>query len=82
MNGNIYILLLLQTFLFSANYYVETTGSDNASGYNVNAGWLHSTDAAYLQFSADNASVFYFNQASDEADRTSNSVWLFKLTKQ
>ena len=62
--------------------YIDGTAGDNASGYNVNAGWKHSTDTAYLQFSADNASVFYFNQASNEADRNSNSVWLFKFTKQ
>ena len=56
--------------------------SDNASGYNVNASWLHSTDTTYLQFSADNASVFWFNQSSAEATRDSNSAWLFKFTKQ
>ena len=59
--------------------YIDGT---NASGYNVNAGWKHSTDTAYLQFSADNASVFWFNQATNEATRDSNSAWLFKFTKQ
>jgi len=62
--------------------WVDGALSDNASGYNVNAGWLHSTDTAYLQFSADNASVFWFNQATSEATRDSNSAWLFKFTKQ
>ena len=59
-----------------------TTG-DNATGYNATASWLHaSTDTAYLQFSADNASVFWFNQSETTTGRDSNSVWIFKLTKQ
>ena len=59
-----------------------TTG-DNATGYNATASWLHaSTDTAYLQFSADNASVFWFNQSGNEAGRDSNCCWLFKFTKQ
>ena len=62
--------------------WVDGALSDNASGYNVNAAWLHSTDTAYLQFSAESASVFYFNQSSTEAGRESNSVWIFKFTKQ
>ena len=62
--------------------WVDGALSDNASGYNVNAGWKHSTDTAYLQFSADNASVFWFNQSSAEETRDSNSAWLFKFTKQ
>ena len=62
--------------------WVDGALSDNASGYNVNAGWKHSTDTAYLQFSADNASVFWFNQSSTESGRDSNSVWIFKFTKQ
>ena len=63
--------------------YVDGTAGDNATGYNVNAAWLHdSTETAYLQFSADNASVFWFNQSSTESGRESNSVWIFKFTKQ
>ena len=62
--------------------WVDGALSDNASGYNVNAGWKHSTDTAYLQFSADNASVFWFNQSETESGRDSNSVWIFKFTKQ
>ena len=63
--------------------WVDGALSDNASGYNVNAAWLHdSTETAYLQFSADNACVFWFNQSSAEETRDSNSAWLFKFTKQ
>ena len=63
--------------------WVDGALSDNASGYNVNAAWLHdSTETAYLQFSADNASEFWFNQSSAEETRDSNSAWLFKFTKQ
>ena len=63
--------------------YVDGSASDNATGYNATASWGHaSTETAYLQFSADNASVFWFNQSSTEAGRESNSVWIFKFTKQ
>ncbi len=56
--------------------------SDNVSGYNVSSSFKHSTDPMYLQFAADNASVFYFNQSTSESSRDSNSAWLFKFTKQ
>ena len=59
-----------------------TQNSDNVSGYNVSGSFKHSTDTMYLQFAADNASVFYFNQSSSESSRDSNSAWLFKFTKQ
>ena len=62
--------------------YVDGNPGDNATGYNVNVGWKHATDTHYLQIAADNASGFWFNQASDEADRDSNSMWLFLFTKQ
>ena len=63
--------------------WVDGALSDNASGYNATAAWLHdSTETAYLQFSADNASVFWFNQSGTESGRDSNSVWIFKFTKQ
>ena len=59
-----------------------TLNSDNVSGYNVSSSFKHSTDPMYLQFAADNASVFYFNQSTAESSRDSNSAWLFKFTKQ
>ena len=63
--------------------WVDGSLSDNASGYNVTAAWLHdSTETAYLQFSENSASVFWFNQATTEATRDSNAAWLFKFTKQ
>ena len=55
---------------------------DNATGYNASNTWKHNSDTGYLQFSADNASVFWFNQSSAEETRDSNSAWLFKFTKQ
>ena len=61
---------------------VDGAAGDNATGYNASNTWKHNSDTGYLQFSADNASVFYFNQASTEADRDSNSIWIFKFTKQ
>ena len=59
-----------------------TQNSDNVSGYNVSGSFKHSTDTMYLQFAADNASVFYYNQSGSESSRDSNSAWLFKFTKQ
>ena len=53
---------------------------DNVSGYNV-SGSLQGT-TMYLQFAADNASVFYYNQSTSESSRDSNTGWLFKFTKQ
>ena len=57
-------------------------GLGNALGFNATAGWKHNTDPQYIQFSADNASVFRFNQSSNESDRASNSIWYFTFTKQ
>ena len=61
---------------------VDGAAGDNATGYNATAAWKHGTDTAYLQFSADNASVFWYNQSETESGRDSNSVWIFKFTKQ
>ena len=61
----------------------ESNYSDNATGYNATAKWLHdSTGTSYLQFSADNASGFRFNQSGSESGRNSNTVWYFTFTKQ
>ena len=70
------------TAVTKPTYVGGSTPGDNATGYNVNAGWKHATDTHYLQFSADNASGFWFNQAGVEADRDSNTMWLFLFTKQ
>ena len=70
------------TAVTKPTYVGGSTPGDNATGYNVNVGWKHATDTHYLQIAADNASGFWFNQASDEADRDSNSMWLFLFTKQ
>ena len=59
-----------------------TLNSDNVSGYNVSASFKHSTDPMYLQFAADNASVFYYNQSTSVSGRDSNVPWIFKFTKQ
>jgi len=64
------------------NVDAGTQNSDNVSGYNVSSTFKHSTDPLYMQFAADNASVFYFNQSGSESGRDSNTAWLFKFTKQ
>jgi len=68
---------VVSKYLGNGNY------SDNATGYNATAKWLHdSTGTSYIQFSADNASGFRFNQSGSESGRSSNSVWYFTFTKQ
>ena len=62
---------------------VDGAAGDNATGYNATAKLLHnSTGTEYLQFSADNASGFWFNQSNSESGRNSNTIWGFKFTKQ
>ena len=68
---------VVSKYLGNGNY------SDNATGYDATAKWLHdSTGTSYLQFSADNASGFRFNQSGSESGRNSNTVWYFTFTKQ
>ena len=63
--------------------WVDGALGDNASGYNVNAAWLHdSTEIAYLQFSGVSSSEFWFNQTKSPAQLNSNATWAFKFTKQ
>ena len=57
--------------------------NDNATGYNATAKWLNDlTGTEYLQFSADNASGFWFNQSNSESGRNSKTIWGYKFTKQ
>ena len=71
------------TAVTKPTYVNRAQTNDNATGYNATAKWLHdSTGTSYLQFSADNASEFWFNQSGSESGRNSNSAWLFKFTKQ
>ena len=70
------------TAVTKPTYVGDSTPGDNVTGYNAVAEWKNGADTSYLQFGADNASVFWFNQSSTEAGRDSNSVWIFKFTKQ
>ena len=64
-------------------YLGPNSYGDNTTGYDATAKWFHdTTGTSYLQFSADNASVFRFNQSGSESGRSSNSIWYFTLTKQ
>ena len=70
-------------------YYGDNNSlGDNTTGYDATAKWLHDSTSdntsgtSYLQFSADNASVFRYNQSGSESGRSSNSVWFFTFTKQ
>jgi len=75
-------IAISSTVVSKETYLGNNNWGDNATGYNATAGWKHNTDPQYIQFSADNASVFRYNQSSNEADRASNSGWYFTFTKQ
>ena len=64
-------------------YHVDNSSAgDNATGYVTTGTWKHDSDTLYMEFSAESTSVFWFNQSETQADLNSNSVWLFKMTKQ
>ena len=60
--------------------YIDSSLGDNVTGYDT-TGSIDGT-TSYMNFSADNASVFYYNQSTSESSRDSNTGWLFKFTKQ
>ena len=76
-------ITISSTAVSKYTYLGNNNFGDNATGYNATAKWLHnSTGTEYLQFSADNASGFWFNQSNSESGRNSNTIWGFKFTKQ
>ena len=60
--------------------YIDKTLGDSVTGYDT-TGSIDGT-TSYMNFSADNASVFYYNQASTQEKLDSNAWYFWKFTKQ
>ena len=60
--------------------YIDKTLGDSVTGYDT-TGSIDGT-TSYMNFSADNASVFYYNQASTQSKLDSNAWFFWKFTKQ
>ena len=60
--------------------YIDGSLGDNVTGYDT-TGSIDGT-TTYMNFSADNASVFYYNQASTQSRLDSNAYFFWKFTKQ
>tara|TARA_B100000745_G_scaffold287865_1_gene224877 strand:+ start:260 stop:796 length:537 start_codon:yes stop_codon:yes gene_type:complete len=62
--------------------YLEGSLGDNVTGYDTTGLSKNSSMIRYMNFSADNASVFYYNQSSTQAKLDSNAYYFWKFTKQ
>ena len=60
--------------------YIDGSLGSNVTGYDT-TGSIDGT-TTYMNFSADNASVFYYNHASTQANLDSNAYYFWKFTKQ
>ncbi len=60
--------------------YIDGSLGDNVTGYDTTG--INNSTTKYMNFSADNASVFYYNQASTQARLDSNAYYFWKFTKQ
>ena len=60
--------------------YIDSTLGENVTGYDT-TGSIDGT-TTYMNFSAYNASVFYYNQSSTQAKLDSNAYYFWKFTKQ
>ena len=62
--------------------YLDGSFGGDITGYVTTGTWGKNSDTAYMEFSADNAFVFWFNVATTLAKLTSNAYYLRKFTKQ
>ena len=60
--------------------YIDGSLGSNVTGYDT-TGSIDGT-TTYMNFSADNASVFYYNQSSTQEKLDSNAWYFWKFTKQ
>ena len=60
--------------------YIDGSLGSSVTGYDT-TGSIDGT-TSYMNFSADNASVFYYNQASTQSKLDSNAWFFWKFTKQ
>ena len=62
--------------------YIDGSLGSNVTGYDTTGILKSNSETKYMNFSADNASVFYYNQASTQANLDSNAYYFWKFTKQ
>ena len=62
--------------------YIDGSLGSNVTGYDTTGILNNNSTTKYMNFSADNASVFYYNQASTQARLDSNAYFFWKFTKQ
>ena len=62
--------------------YIDGSLGSNVTGYDTTGILKTASVTKYMNFSADNASVFYYNQASTQANLDSNAYYFWKFTKQ
>ena len=64
-------------------YHVDNSSiGDNATGYNTTGIYSHNSSTAYMNFSAESTSVFWYNVSGSQSQLDSNAAYLFKFTKQ
>ena len=64
-------------------YHADNSSiGDNATGYNTTGIYSHNSSTAYMHFSAESTSVFWYNVSSSQSQLDSNAYYLFKFTKQ
>tara|TARA_B100000470_G_C19666990_1_gene335823 strand:+ start:108 stop:641 length:534 start_codon:yes stop_codon:yes gene_type:complete len=62
--------------------YLEGSLGDNVTGYDTTGILKNASTTKYMNFSADNASVFYYNHASTQSQLDSYAWFFWKFTKQ
>ena len=62
--------------------YIDGSLGSNVTGYDTTGILKNNSTTTYMNFSADNASVFYYNQSSTQAKLDSNAYYFWKFTKQ
>ena len=64
-------------------YHADNSSiGDNATGYNTTGIYSHNSSTAYMNFSAESTSVFWYNVSGAQSQLDSNAYYLFKFTKQ
>ena len=64
-------------------YHADNSSiGDNATGYNTTGIYSHNSSTAYMNFSAESTSVFWYNVSGSQSELDSNAALLFKFTKQ
>ena len=62
--------------------YVDGTAGDNVTGYATTGTGKHNSSTLYMSIYAESTSVFWLEQASEQATLDSNTAYTYKFTKQ